>query len=93
MSKICLFIGGPYAGREIEVSDGLNQYTAVEFPPAGLIAHYDAEPPKTADKLPETHYQRGQIFDAGGNRHDVFVAPDVDAIQELMRAYTKESRS
>lgn len=87
--KNCLFIGGPYARQVLQVADGLERFTAVEFPAAGACISTAANPHKTTEKLPETHYQRGQISDASGKRHDVFVAPDVDAIQELMRGYAQ----
>jgi hypothetical protein len=88
MSK-CLFIGGPYARRVLEVDDNLKYLSAAELPMARPRLDNYSDPPKITEKIQETRYERGQIYDANSNRHYVFVAPDVDAIQELMRCYAQ----
>lgn len=69
-----LFIGGPLAGREIDVDDGCR---TVEIPVL------------KGDGLSKITYRQERMSGVDGWAHWVFVADGVCVIQELVRAYAR----
>lgn len=86
MSK-CLLIGGPRGGELIEVDPSkVGQITLPNLSKAP-VAFNDGTRHPTETTSNELHYFHTRVYGLYGEQYDIYVAPNVDPLHELMNFY------
>lgn len=87
-----LFIGGPAAGKMIEVDSRLSMVAIPASKPAGYYSPREAT--KEVDSsFSYRHYYRITMTDNTGKEHVAFADPDCDPLLTLMNFYAEAKHS
>ena len=91
MKTQCLFIGGPKAGRMIEVDHIALKVVLPRSEPYSTI-HNDAGGFSSQGFVCDYTYFRQFLTDKSGRDHAVFVEVDCDPLIELMKFYAENKK-